>query len=108
MQVEYREPFTGTPYGCKKSRKLQGIRKDPDKRGNSNCSITLGVAAVTWVRVVHSGTFSGKHEAHAAERVGQGWPTLVLQAQQGEQHCCERLHRDVQAGLQAEQGLRSA
>jgi hypothetical protein len=32
-------------------------------RHRSNCSITWALTAVTWVRVVHSGTFSGMDAA---------------------------------------------
>ena len=49
-------------------------------------------------------------ETRSVERETQGWVSLLLQVEQGEQRnsSCERLDRDVQAGLPAKQGLRSA
>ncbi len=49
-------------------------------------------------------------ETQSVERETRGWVSVVLRAAQGEQRTrsCERLDTDVQAGLQAKQGLRSA
>ncbi len=53
---------------------------------------------------------NGPVDRFPGEREIQGWISLARQAKQGEQRdrSCERLDRDVQAGLQAERSRQGA